>query len=169
VEARTVRVPSSGIEIQGPDLEKLLQRMTAHQKLIQTVERRGHTREIVEALLAAGADREYFADKEKLEALARTLTVPIRTVSVQRDEEHNRYLLQIDDRSSGYSRQHTIGVDFVTAAEYKTLLANRRDMPLLSGDLTVSTAQPVTQEDSEGDEPPAAGARSARPADVMLK
>src|SRR4029079_16294781 len=55
VEARTVRVPSTGVEIQGPDLEKLLQRMTAQQKLLQTVERRGHTREIVEALLNAGA------------------------------------------------------------------------------------------------------------------
>ena len=39
--------------------------MIAHQKLLQTVERRGHPREIVEALLAAGADREYFADKRQ--------------------------------------------------------------------------------------------------------
>ena len=33
--------------------------MIAHQKLLQMVERRGHPREIVEALVAAGADREY--------------------------------------------------------------------------------------------------------------
>src|SRR5260221_8637094 len=26
----------------------------------------------------------------------------------------------LDDRSNGYPRQHTIGVDFVTAAEYRT-------------------------------------------------
>jgi DNA gyrase subunit B len=141
VEARTVRVPSTGAEISGPDLEKLLQRMVAEQKLLQTVERRGHPREIVEALVGAGADREYFADKAKLEALARTLTVPVRTVSVQRDEEHNRYLLQIDDRSSGYPRQHTIGVDFVAAAEYRTLMANRRDMPAISGDVIVTGAE----------------------------
>ena len=44
--------------------------MIAHQKLLQIVERRGHPREIVEALLAAGADREYFADKDKLDSLA---------------------------------------------------------------------------------------------------
>ena len=44
-----------------------------------------------------------------------TLTTPTRTVTVQRDEEHNRYLLQVEDRSNGYPRQHTIGVDFVTA------------------------------------------------------
>ena len=60
-----------------------------------------------------------------------TLTTPTRTVTVQRDEEHNRYQLQIEDRSSGYPRQHTIGVDFVTAGEYRTLLANHRDIPAL--------------------------------------
>ncbi|HZR68723.1 MAG TPA: DNA gyrase subunit B, partial [Burkholderiales bacterium] len=53
VGGRVVRIPSSGIELSGTDLEKLLQRMIAHQKLIQTVERRGHSRELVEALLAA--------------------------------------------------------------------------------------------------------------------
>ena len=73
-------------------------RMIAHQKLLQMVERRGHPREIVEALLAAGADREYFADKDKLDGVAQTLTTPTRTVTVQRDEEHNRYLLH--DRGS---------------------------------------------------------------------
>ena len=87
------------------------------------MERRGHPREIVEALLAVGADREYFADRDKLEGVAEKPTMPTRTVTVQRDEEHNRYQLQIEDRSSGYPRQHTIGVDFVTAGEYRTLLA----------------------------------------------
>ena len=64
-----------------------------------------------------------------------------RTVSVQRDEEHNRYSLQIDDRSSGYSRQHTIGFDFASAAEYRALLANRRDMPDVRGELIVAGSE----------------------------
>src|SRR6266496_3092950 len=137
-EAREVRIPSNGLEISGVELEKLLHKMIAHQKFLQVVERRGHPREIVEALVAAGADREYFADKDKLEGLSRTLTVPARTVAVQRDEEHNRYLLQVEDRSSGYPRHHTIGVDFVTAAEYRTLLANHRDIPAFNGGVIVS-------------------------------
>jgi DNA gyrase subunit B len=137
-EARVVRIPSTNVEIAGGELEKLLHKMIAHQKFLQVVERRGHPREIVEALVAAGADREYFADKEKLEGLSRTLTVPARTVTVQRDEEHNRYLLQVEDRSSGYPRHHTIGVDFVTAAEYRTLLANHRDIPAFNGGVIVS-------------------------------
>jgi DNA gyrase subunit B len=69
------------------------------------------------------------------------LTTPTRTLSVQRDEEHNRYLLQIEDRSNGYPRPHTIGVDFVSAAEYRTLLANRRDIPTLDGEMIVTGAE----------------------------
>ena len=59
---------------------------------------------------------------------------------VQRDEEHNRYLLQVEDRSNGYPRHHTIGVDFVTAGEYRTLLANHRDIPAFDGGVIVSSA-----------------------------
>ena len=139
VEARVVRIAATNTEIAGADLEKLLQKMIAHQKILDTIERRGHPREIVDALVATGADREYFADKDRLEGLAESLTTATRTVTVQRDEEHNRYLLQIEDRSSGYPRHHTIGVDFVTTGEYRTLLANRRDMPTFDGDMIVST------------------------------
>jgi DNA gyrase subunit B len=137
-EARVLRIPSTNGEIAGAELEKLLHKMIAHQKFLQVVERRGHPREIVEVLVAAGADREYFADKDRLEDLSRTLSTVTRTVTVQRDEEHNRYLLQIEDRSSGYPRHHTIGVEFVTTAEYRTLLANHRDIPSFDGGVIVS-------------------------------
>ena len=172
VEARVVRIPATNREIAGPELEKLLQRMIAHQKFLETVERRGHPREIVEALLAAGADREYFADKDKLEGVAETLTMPTRTVTVQRDEEHNRYQLQIEDRSSGYPRQHTIGVDFVTAGEYRTLLANHRAIPTLSGDIIVSTAAAAEADEAEdataGDAKPSPAKSKTPPPDVTL-
>jgi DNA gyrase subunit B len=145
-EARVVKIPAKGIEVSGAELEKLLHKMIAHQKLLQVVERRGHPREIVEALVAAGADRDYFADKDKLDGIAEALTTPTRTVTVQRDEEHNRYLLHIEDRSGGYPRQHSIGVDFVTAGEYRTLLANHRDIPELNGDIIVSMTAPIADE-----------------------
>src|SRR5438093_2131004 len=70
IEGRVVRIPASNVEIAGADLEKLLHKMIAHQKFLETVERRGHPREIVEALVAAGADREYFANKDRLDGLA---------------------------------------------------------------------------------------------------
>ena len=142
-EARCVRVAGSA-PIAGADLEKLLHKTIARQKLLQLVERRGHPREIVEALVTAGADREYFADKEKLESLARALSTPTRTVAVQRDEEHNRYSLHVEDRSSGYPRQHEIGVDFVTAGEYRTLLANSRELPSFAEVVVSSTGEEPT-------------------------
>ena len=157
-EARVVRIPSQGVEISGAELEKLLHRMIAHQKLLQVVERRGHPREIVEALVAAGADREYFADKDRLDGVAQALTTPARTVTVEPDEEHNRYLLRVEDRSTGYPRQHTIGVDFVTAGEYRTLLANHRDIPALAGDIIVSTTAELADEVDDADAAPGAAA-----------
>jgi DNA gyrase subunit B len=167
-EARIVKIPSANREISGAELEKLLQKMIAHQKLLHTIERRGHPRVIVEALVAAGADREYFADKDKLDTLARALTNTLRTVNVQRDEEHNRYLLQVEDRTNGYPRHHAIGVDFVTAGEYRTLLANHRDIPAFDGEIIVSTAASGTVEPAENAEEAenadAESAKAAKPA-----
>jgi DNA gyrase subunit B len=154
-EARVVRIAGSEVEFAGPELEKLLHKMSAHQKILDTVERRGHPREIVEALVAAGADREYFADKDRLDGLALALTTDTRTVSVQRDEEHNRYLLQVEDRASGYPRHHTFGVDFVTAGEYRTLLANRRDIPAPTGEIIVASSADTADaaDDTPADDP----------------
>jgi DNA gyrase subunit B len=170
-EARVVRVLGTGIEISGGDLEKLLQRLIAHQKLIHMMERRGHPREIVEALVAAGADREYFADKNKVEELARSLTTPTRSVSVQPDEEHNRFLLRIEDRSNGYPRPHSIGVDFLTSAEYRTLVANSRDLPILAGEIVVKSSDDGADAELEGDlpAPEASAERPKKPAAAAIK
>jgi DNA gyrase subunit B len=160
-EARVVRIPSTGVEIAGTELERLVQKLIAHQKILATVERRGHPREIVEALVAAGADREYFGNKDRLEGLAVTLTTSSRSVTVQRDEEHNRYLLQVEDRTNGYARHHTIGVDFVTAGEYRTLLANRREIPVFGGEIIVAGAADAGDGSSPEAGADAAGRESA--------
>jgi DNA gyrase subunit B len=173
VEGRVVRLAApANREISGAELEKLLQKMIAHQKLLQTVERRGHPAEIVGALVAAGADRDYFADKDRLDELARGLTTPTRMVTVQRDEEHNRYQLQIEDRSSGYPRQHIIGVEFVTTGEYRTLLANHRDVPTFDGEIVVRTnadAQDVADEAPPSDEPKKAPKPAKPEPDVVFR
>ncbi len=153
VESRVVRVEASGAVISGPALEKLLQRVIAEQKLLHTIERRGQNRSIVEALVAKGMDRESFADREALEAFAEAHTGPTCTIAVQQDEEHNGFLLQIEDRSTGYPRTHTLGVDFVASVEYRTLLANRRDMPIVTGAVIVTTAQAVPDESAIEDGP----------------
>jgi DNA gyrase subunit B len=58
-----------------------------------------------------------------MRGLADQLTTPVRDVTLERDEEHNAWLLKIDDRTSGYSRVDTIGPDFVTSGEFRTLAA----------------------------------------------
>jgi DNA gyrase subunit B len=145
-EARVVRIPSTNLELTGVELEKLLQKAIAHQKLLTVVERRGYPRAIIEAMLAAGADKDYFADKDRVEALASSLATATTTVTVQPDEEHNSWLLQVDDRANGYARHHRIGLDFVTAAEYRTLLANRRDIPVFTGEIVVGSTGEAADE-----------------------
>ena len=164
-QARRSKAASCGfrrpaVEISGAELEKLLQQMIAHQKFLQTVERRGHPREIVEALRRGRRrSRVLRRQGQARRRSPQTLTTPTRTVTVQRDEEHNRYLLQIEDRSSGYPRQHTIGVDFVTAGEYRTLLANHRDIPALHRRHHRVDRADTTDDDADGTD---AGGRRAR-------
>ena len=47
-----------------------------------------------------------------------------RDVTVQADEEHNASTLVIADRSAGYVRQTSVGVEFVTAPDYRTLVGS---------------------------------------------
>jgi len=168
-EARIVRIPASQTEISGGELEKLLQRLMQHQKLLQVVERRGYPREIVEALVTSGADRDYFTAKDKLESLSQTLTTSKRKVTVQTDEEHTSFLLNVDDRSNGYPRHHKIGVDFIGGVEYRTLLANRREMPVLSGEIVVSGSElPDEMPAGDGEQPKPAAAVKPKVSDVKL-
>jgi DNA gyrase subunit B len=174
-EARVVRFVESGTEVSGADLERLLHKTIANQKLLQMMDRRGHPREVVEALVGAGADREYFGDEAALARLATSLTTPGRTVSVHRDEEHNRYLLHVEDRTNGYPRQHRIGVDFVAAAEYRTLLANQREIPQVHGEIVVTSVREAAADgpESGADDLPAAAVDSTTiggaPADQATK
>jgi DNA gyrase subunit B len=77
-------------------------------------------------------------------------------VSVVPDEEHNSYLLIVEDRANGYPRHHKIGVEFIGTAEYRTLLASRRDIPI--GEIIVTGMDQQTEETGEA---PAADEQSA--------
>ena len=103
-------------------LERQLQRSDAYRKLLQQVTRRGHPPAIVSALLEGDArDKSFFEHRDRLDVIAARMTTPTRTVSVTRDDEHNVFALQIEDRSLGYPRHYEIGVDFITSGEYRTL------------------------------------------------
>ena len=149
-ESRTLRLPQYKREFSGSQLEDVLHKVMAFRRLIHVVERRGVSRDVVTALLSRGArDRGFFADKAATEGLASELRSADRTVSVGTDEEHNAFVVQVEDRTGGYPRRHTVGVDFVTSVEYRALLDSFEDSDVraLDGPLIVST---VPARDGEG-------------------
>ena len=82
VESRAVRT-HDGAEYAGAELEKFLHGIIAYRNVLSTVERRGHARDVVEALLDREArDRAFFDDQTTLQGLADQLTTPIRDVTV---------------------------------------------------------------------------------------
>jgi len=128
VESRAVR-SADGVDYTGADLEKLLHGIIAYRNVLSTVERRGHARDVVEALLDRDArDRGFFEQQEVLQGLADQVTTPTRDVTLERDEEHNTWSLRIDDRATGYSRIDRIGFEFVISGEYRTLAASYREI-----------------------------------------
>jgi DNA gyrase subunit B len=128
VESRLVKLADNS-ELFGETLERLLHSVIGYRRVMQGVERRGHPRDVVEALLDRDVrDRGLFDNQGALENLALQLTTPVREVTVIRDDEHNTWQLKIDDRSNGYPRVDHLGPDFVTTGEYRTLAASYADI-----------------------------------------
>jgi DNA gyrase subunit B len=162
VESRLVRL-ADGQELFGEALERLLHRMMGYQKVMQAVERRGHARDVVEALLDRDVrNKAFFENEGLLQNLAAQLTTPVRDVTVGRDEEHNVWMLRIEDRSSGYPRHVQIGAEFIAASDYRTLAATYSEVrdvvrALRKGPIEVRTIDVAEDE------------RPAEPADVSAE
>ncbi|HVG53503.1 MAG TPA: DNA topoisomerase (ATP-hydrolyzing) subunit B [Vicinamibacterales bacterium] len=149
VESRVVKL-ADGAELFGETLEHRLQRMIAYRKLLQQVTRRGIPPEIVTALLQMDArDKSFFETKDRLEVLAARMTTPNRTVSVGRDDEHNAFFLDIEDRSHGYPRRFVLGVDFISSGEYRTLAAAYREIHDIHFPVVVKAMDTAREDDSE--------------------
>ena len=168
VESRVVRLADGG-EIFGETLERSLQRTMAFRKLLQQVTRRGNPPDIVSALLQADArDKSFCERRDKLDVIAARMTTPVRSVSVDRDEEHNAFVLAVEDRSHGYPRNFSIGVEFIASGEYRTLLAAFNEIRDITFPVLVkSTAGSGDEAASEDQSAPAAdgAAAEAAPAD----
>jgi DNA gyrase subunit B len=151
VENRVVKT-ANGHELQGHELERHLEQLKTLQKHLLRVERRGLTRDIVLALLAAGVrDASAFADRAKVDALAETLRTDSRDVTVQADEEHNAFTVVIADRSAGYVRQTFIGVEFVTAPDYRTLVGSYTVVKDLLGAVVIRSLDAKVDAEAEAD------------------
>jgi DNA gyrase subunit B len=165
VESRVARL-ADGTEIFGEALERQLQRMMAYRKLIQLVTRRGNPPEIVEALLQGDArDKSFLEQRERLDVLAARMTTPLRTVTVTRDDEHNVFELQIEDRSQGYPRRYELGIDFITSGEYRTLVAAYREIQDVRFPVVVKMTDAPGGDDAPADDGTGVDAAGAPAAD----
>jgi DNA gyrase subunit B len=148
VESRVAKL-ADGTEMFGDVLQRYLQRMMSYRKLLQQVTRRGNPPEIVTALLQLDArDKSFFEHRDKLDVIAARMTIPTRSVSVSRDDEHNAFELTIEDRSQGYPRKYKIGVDFIGSGEYRTLHAAYREIQDITFPVVIkATEAAATQDD----------------------
>jgi DNA gyrase subunit B len=162
-EARRVTVNGSPQSVAGEELVRLLQKLILYRKLMHTVERRGHSREVVEELLRRDVrDKGFFADRQPLEALTTDLTTPDRTFSLVADEEHNLFSVFVEDRTTGYPRRYTLTAEFLTTSEYKQLLNLYREVQsFLHGPFAIATSG--STEVAEEDDVPAEEAAESRP------
>jgi DNA gyrase subunit B len=153
IESRTVILPD-GTQLAGEELEHRLEKLIAFRKFLQIVERRGPSRDVVMAALEHGAkDKSFFEDRERVEALASAIASPVRTATVQPDEEHQAFAIDVEDRSFGYPRHHRLDLDFVGTGEFRTLAASFQDVKGIRGPVivrtTASAAEPETEEPVE--------------------
>src|SRR5688572_26915696 len=147
-ESRTVKL--NGREISGAPLEQLLHKLMTYRKYLRLVERRGHVREAIEALLDADAhDKSFFDSQEQLAALTAKLTTAISTITVQPDEENKSFCLAIEDRSNGYPRHNIISLDFVTSPDYRTLLNSYREIRDIKPPMTIVTTSGAPEPELE--------------------
>ncbi|MBI3048873.1 MAG: DNA topoisomerase (ATP-hydrolyzing) subunit B [Acidobacteria bacterium] len=171
-ESRVVTL-ADGSELFGETLERSLQRMMAFRKLLQQVTRRGNPPDIVSALLQLDArDKSFFEQRDRLDVIVARMTTPLRTLTVNRDDEHNAYVLAIEDRSQGYPRSYGIGVDFIASGEYRTLLAAYREIRDVKFPVVVRATGVAADDAEAGDgsaaEEPKSG-RGRREPDVTLE
>jgi len=143
----------NGHTLSGQALERHLHQLETLQKHLQRVERRGVTRDVVLALLGADVrDASAFADRVKVETLATILRTPTRDTSVQSDDEHNAHSIVIEDRSAGYVRQTIVGVEFVTAPDYRALAASHAAVKDFLGAVVIRTLDGKPEADAEIEE-----------------
>jgi DNA gyrase subunit B len=151
-DGRSVKL-ADGSELFGDVLERLLHSAIGYRRVMQTVERRGHASDVIEALLDRDVrDRSFFENQPAIEALAAQLTTPARDVEAVREDEHNAWQLRIEDRSNGYPRVDHIGISFVTSGEYRTLLGSYSEIrdvvrAMRTGPIELRTASAVRDEE----------------------
>jgi DNA gyrase subunit B len=163
IESRVLRL-KDGRELAGDALEKLLHDLIAFRRYLQVVERRGYPFDVLKAVMDRDPrDKSFFADAAALQQLADSLTTPVRTVTVEPDEEHNLSSLQVEDRSNGYPRHYRLDLDFLTGVDYRTLAGSYKEIKGLELPAVVAaTSAPAVEVDEQDPGLPTASANDTR-------
>jgi DNA gyrase subunit B len=128
VENRRLRL-ASGQELEGPKLQRLLERMVTVSKLLDRIEKRGVPRALAERLLKGQIkDAEAFTDKTRLLELIQPLRDAHADVVLEKDEEHGVFEVVLSHVVDGQPREVRVGDAFVTSAEYKALYSAFEDL-----------------------------------------
>ncbi len=149
-DSRVLRLFNPDREFSGDALEALLHKMIAFDRNLRHVERRGVPADVVRVLLRdAARDRTVYGDRDKMQALATALSREDRLVSVVVDEEHNAFLLEIDDRSTGYPRVSRAGLEFAQTPDFRALLNSYRDVSGVEGRMVIAQVGASHEEPDE--------------------
>ena len=155
-QTRRLKLPTH--DLTEGELEALLHKLVAFQRYRGIVERRGPANDIVQALLTRHvASKAFFTDRSALEFIAQDLTTAHRNIGVLVDEEHNAYTLSIDDRSGGFARRQTVGIEFIESAEYRALQTSYQAIADIAGPMVVTMLAPGETTESEAQEDPIDG------------
>jgi DNA gyrase subunit B len=121
VEKRRLRLPS-GEELQGERLVSVLQQMESLSRLLAMFEKRGYPRSLVETLVRGGVQGpEAFSDKPRLQELIAPLKASGADIYLAEDPEHNAFEIVLAWSDNGSSRDVSVGDEFVSSPDYKTL------------------------------------------------
>ena len=131
-ENRKVAIPELQKEYSGEELARRLEQMIAYRKHLDRLAHRGYPTELLIEFLRVGADEGILADKSWLEEALEPLRQLGHDATVERDEEHNLYKIvpgadSVDSADPARFRP-IIGREFLTAAEYRTLLSLYQDI-----------------------------------------
>jgi DNA gyrase subunit B len=136
VEKRKVRM-SSGQEVEGSRLIRMLDRMVGYSKLLAMVEKKGTPRSLVETLLRGQVKAaEVFSDRALLQELIKPLRSNGADVVLEKDEEHGVFEIVLLANLNGQRRDLRVGEAFLSSPEYKALYSaydefRELDMPEL--------------------------------------
>ena len=128
-ENRKVTIPELQKEYSGEELARRLEQMIAYRKHLDRLAHRGYPTALLIEFLRVGADEGILADKSWLEEALEPLRQLGHDATVERDEEHNLYKIVPGADSADPARfRPIIGREFLTAAEYRTLLSLYQDI-----------------------------------------